>query len=66
MFVRVVLEPTNRSGRIMTKESFMRDNDQSIHDVVIAGAGPVGWPVSFASPACRSWWWSEPRIPPPP
>jgi 2-polyprenyl-6-methoxyphenol hydroxylase-like FAD-dependent oxidoreductase len=42
LFVRVVLNPTNRSGRTPTKEQFMHNHHPVPHDVVIAGAGPVG------------------------
>jgi 2-polyprenyl-6-methoxyphenol hydroxylase-like FAD-dependent oxidoreductase len=42
LFVRVVLNPTNRSGRTPTEEQFMHNSHPVSHDVVIAGGGPVG------------------------
>jgi len=43
LFVCAVLKTTNRSGRTITRESFMHASSVlSIHDVIIAGAGPVG------------------------
>jgi choline dehydrogenase-like flavoprotein len=41
-FVRVVLKLEERSGRTSTKERFMPECQPVSHDVVIAGAGPVG------------------------
>ena len=43
LFVCAVLKTTNRSGRTITRESFMHASSvPPIHDVIVAGAGPVG------------------------
>jgi 2-polyprenyl-6-methoxyphenol hydroxylase-like FAD-dependent oxidoreductase len=41
-FVRVVLKTEERSGRTSTKEQFMHNRRSDSHDVIVAGAGPVG------------------------
>jgi hypothetical protein len=42
MFVRVVLNREERSGRTSTLEPFMQSNHPQPYDVLIAGTGPVG------------------------